>query len=64
MDNLSHFRSLDELIRALDRERRLLHALFQDRKKLSFSPTSTSKLFSINFRSVYAPLSFQLVEYQ
>ncbi len=36
MDNLSHFRSLDELIRALDRERGLLHALFQDRKKLSF----------------------------
>lgn len=36
MDNLSHFRSLDELIRALDRERRLLHVLFQDRKKLSF----------------------------
>lgn len=36
MDNLSHFHSLEELIRALDRERRLLHALFQDRKKLSF----------------------------
>lgn len=36
MDNLSHFRSLDELIHALDRERRLLHTLFQDRKKLSF----------------------------
>ena len=36
MDNRSHFRSLEELIRALDRERRLLHALFQDRKKLSF----------------------------
>lgn len=36
MDNLSHFRSIDELIRALDRERRLIHALFQDRKKLSF----------------------------
>lgn len=36
MDNLSHFRSLEELIRALDRERRLLHALFQDRKKPSF----------------------------
>lgn len=36
MDNLSHFYSLEELIRALDRERKLLHALFQDRKKLSF----------------------------
>ncbi|MGM9841129.1 MAG: hypothetical protein ACI31D_02890, partial [Candidatus Limisoma sp.] len=36
MDALSHFRSLDELIRALDRERKLLHALFQDRKRLSF----------------------------
>ena len=36
MDNLSHFRSLDELIRALERERRLIYALFQDRKRLSF----------------------------
>ena len=36
MDNLSHFHSLEELIRALDRERKLLHALFQYRKKLSF----------------------------
>lgn len=36
MDNLAHFRSIDELIRALDRERKLLHALFQDRKRLSF----------------------------
>lgn len=36
MDNLSHFHSLEELIRALDRERKLIHALFQDRKKLSF----------------------------
>lgn len=36
MDNLSHFHSLEELIRALDRERKLLHALFQDRKKMSF----------------------------
>lgn len=29
MDNLSHFHSLEELIRALDRERKLLRALFQ-----------------------------------
>jgi hypothetical protein len=36
MDDLSHFHSLEELIRALDRERRLLRALFQDRKQLSF----------------------------
>lgn len=36
MDNLLHFHSLEELIRALDRERKLLHTLFQDRKKLSF----------------------------
>ncbi len=35
MDILSHFRSIDELIRALDRDRKLLHALFQDRKRLS-----------------------------
>lgn len=36
MDNISHFRSVGELIRALDRERKLLHALFQNRKRLSF----------------------------
>ena len=36
MDTLSHFHSLDELIRALDRERKLLGGLFQDRKRLSF----------------------------
>ena len=36
MDTLSHFHTLDELIRALDRERRLLSGLFQDRKRLSF----------------------------
>lgn len=36
MDPISHFRSLDDLIRTLDRERKLLMALFQDRKRLSF----------------------------
>lgn len=36
MDNVTHFQSIDELVRALDRERGLLRALFQDRKKLSF----------------------------
>lgn len=36
MDNISHFHSLEELIRALNRERKLIHALFQDRKKISF----------------------------
>lgn len=36
MDATSHFHSLEELIRALDRERKLLHGLFQDRKRLSF----------------------------
>lgn len=36
MDAASHFHSLKELIRALDRERKLLYALFQDRKRLSF----------------------------
>lgn len=36
MDTASHFHSLEELIRALDRERKLLYALFQDRKRLSF----------------------------
>lgn len=36
MDNLTHFHSLEEFIRALDRERKLIQALFQDRKKLSF----------------------------
>ena len=36
MDAASHFHSLEELIRAVDRERKLLYALFQDRKRLSF----------------------------
>ena len=36
MDAASHFHSLEELIRALDRERKLLYALFEDRKRLSF----------------------------
>lgn len=36
MNTSSHFHSLEELIRALDRERKLLHGLFQDRKRLSF----------------------------
>lgn len=36
MDTLTHFHSLEELIRALDRERKLLYGLFQDRKRLSF----------------------------
>lgn len=36
MDAASHFHSLEELIRTLDRERKLLYALFQDRKRLSF----------------------------
>ena len=36
MESLSHFNSLDELTRALDRERKLLQGLFQDRKRLSF----------------------------
>lgn len=36
MDTASHFHTLDELIRALDRERKLLSGLFQDRKRLSF----------------------------
>lgn len=36
MDVISHFHTLDELVRALDRERKLLAGLFQDRKRLSF----------------------------
>lgn len=35
MDRLSHFQSLEELIRALERERKLLQGLFNDRKRLS-----------------------------
>ena len=34
MDTLSHFQSLEELIRALERERKLLQGLFNDRKRL------------------------------
>ncbi len=36
MEPISHFHTLEELIRALDRERKLLSGLFQDRKRLSF----------------------------
>ena len=36
MDNRSHFRSLDELIRGLDRERALLKEMFAKRKTYSF----------------------------
>ena len=36
METMSHFHTLDELIRALDRERKLISGLFQDRKRLSF----------------------------
>ncbi len=36
METISHFHTLNELIRALDRERKLLGALFQDCKRLSF----------------------------
>ena len=36
MDNRSHFRSLDELIRGLDRERALLKEMFAKRKMYSF----------------------------
>ena len=44
MDAASHFHSLEELIRALDRERKLLYALFQDRKRLSFRYNLTKEL--------------------
>lgn len=36
MDNLSHFHSLEELIRALDRERKLLYALFPILEEVSY----------------------------
>ncbi len=36
MDTITHFHTLEELIRSLDRERKLLSGLFQDRKRLSF----------------------------
>ena len=36
MENRSHFRSLDELIRGLDRERALLKEMFAKRKTYSF----------------------------
>ena len=35
MDTLSQFRTLDELIRALDKERKLLFELFEMRKSVS-----------------------------
>ncbi|MCI5851711.1 MAG: hypothetical protein MR009_09170 [Sutterellaceae bacterium] len=36
MDSLSQFRSIDELIRALDREKKLLEDMFERRKSLSY----------------------------
>lgn len=36
MDDVRHFQSIDELIRTLDRDRKLLHNLFMNRKKMSF----------------------------
>lgn len=53
MDNLSHFRSLEELIRALDREHKLIHALFQDRKKLSFRHELAREIASKKDESLY-----------
>lgn len=36
MDSLSHFRSIDELVKMLDRERLLFHDMFERRKSLAF----------------------------
>lgn len=52
MDSLSHFHSLEELIRALDRERKLLYALFQDRKKFSFKYDLARELSSKRDESI------------
>ena len=52
MDTLSHFQSIDELIRALDRERKLLHGLFQDRKRLSFRYDVARELASNKDQSI------------
>ncbi len=46
MEPISHFHTLDELIRALDRERKLLSGLFQDRKRLSFRYDTARELAS------------------
>ena len=52
MDNSAHFNSLDELLRALDRERGLLSALFKDRKKMSFRYDLARELSSRNDESL------------
>lgn len=52
MDNSAHFNSLDELLRALDRERSLLSALFKDRKKMSFRYDLARELSSRNDESL------------
>ncbi len=52
MDNSAHFNSLDELLRALDRERVLLSALFKDRKKMSFRYDLARELSSRNDESL------------
>ena len=36
----------------------------QEKNNCSLAQLQRQKLFSINFQSVFAPLSFQLVEYQ
>lgn len=46
MKTHAHFHSLDELIRTLDRERKLLNGLFQNRKRTSFHYDSARELAS------------------
>ncbi len=52
MKTHTHFQSLEELIRTLDRERKLLNGLFQNRKHISFSYESARELASRNDESL------------
>ena len=52
MTRPAHFTSLDELLRALHRERALLGALFKDRKKMSFRYDLARELASRNDESI------------
>lgn len=63
MENRSHFHTLEELIRALDKERKLVAALFKDRKKLSFDYNLARELASRKDESLDFLTRFGIVRY-
>lgn len=63
MESRSHFHSLEDLIRALDKERKLLAALFKDRKKLSFDYNLARELATRRDESLDFLARFDIVRY-